>query len=137
MYRPYHFQMYRAYQNEMYLYSVHLFPDADGVLVLDPGLHGRAAIVIPSVGGVLVPVLERQDDARNGATIDTEVGHVNLQHVSGLIVGVARVVGNLGVQDHVVFCLVVLELDGARSEVISCCVEHSRISKVLQARRPR
>ena len=80
----------------------------DRVLVLDPGLDGGAAVVIPGIGRVHVAVLERQYDARNGAALDTEVRHVNLQHVGCLIGGVRRVVRELCVQNDIVRGLVVL-----------------------------
>ena len=111
--------------------------DAERVFVLNPRFQGRTAIVVPSVGRIHVTILERHYDARNGATVDAEVGHVNLQHVCSLIVGVRGVVRELGVENDVVLRLVVLELDGARSEVISGRIEHSLISRGYQARRPR
>ena len=93
---------------------------ADRVLVLNPRFDGRTAVIVPSVGRIHVTVLERQDNARNGAAIDAEVGHVNLQDIHALISGAGWVIGELGVENDVILRLVVLELDGARSEVISC-----------------
>ena len=113
------------------------FLQAEGILVLDPRFDGRTTVIVPGIGGILIAVLERQDNARNGTSIDAEVGYVNLQYICSLIIGIGRVIGELGIENDVVLRLVILELDGTRSKVISCTVEHSRISIECPGRRPR
>ena len=91
----------------------------DGILVLDPRFDGSATVVVPGVGRIHIAVLERQYNPRNGAAVDAEVGNVNLQNIHALIGSVGGVVGELGVENHVILRLVVLKLDGACSEVIA------------------
>ena len=109
----------------------------DRVLVLNPRFDGRTAVIVPGIGRIHVSVLERQDNARNGATIDAEIRHVNLQHVCSLISRIRRIVGELGVENHVILRLVVLELDGACSEVVAGTYKHSRINRECPGQRPR
>lgn len=66
--------------------------ETDRILVLDPGLDGGTTVVIPRIGGVDVAVLERQNDASNGASVDAEVGDINLQHIHTLICRIRGVV---------------------------------------------
>ena len=65
------------------------------------------------------------ENASHGAAVDGQIRNVDFQLVAGLIVGIRRVKAELGIQDHVVLCLVILEGYLAGSEVISCAVEHS------------
>lgn len=109
----------------------------DRILVFNPRFYGRTAVIVPGIGRVHVAVLERQYGTRNGTSVDAEVRYVNLQRIHALICRIRGVVGKLGVENHVILRLVVLELDGACSEVISCTVEHSRINRGCPGRRPR
>ena len=90
----------------------------NGVLVLNPRFNGRTAVIVPGIGRIHVTVLERQYGARNGTSVDAEVWYVNLQRIHALICRIRGVVGKLGVENNVVLRLVVLELDGACSEVL-------------------
>ena len=108
----------------------------DGILVLNPRFNGRTAIIVPSVGRIHVTVLERQYGARNGTPVDAEVGDINLQYIYTLIGVIRGIIRELGVENDVVLRLVVLELNGACSEVIACRIEHICISKGCRGRRP-
>ena len=70
----------------------------DCVLVLNPRFDGRTAVIVPGVGRIHVAVLERQYDARNGATIDAEIRHVNLQHINSLICRIRGAYENLALR---------------------------------------
>lgn len=106
------------------------------ILVLDPGLNGGAAVIIPRVGGVNIAVLERQDNTCNSAAVYRKIRDVDFKNVCGLVSGIRWVVTEFGVQNDIVRGLIVLELDGACTKVISGRVEHSRISKGCRGRRP-
>lgn len=109
----------------------------DRVLVLNPRFDGRTAVIVPGVGRIHVAVLERQYDARDCAAINAEVRHVNLQHIHALICRIRGVIRELGVKNHVILRLVVLELDGACSEVVAGTYKHSRINRECPGQRPR
>lgn len=109
----------------------------DRVLVFNPRFYGRTAVIVPGIGRIHVTVLERQYGARNGTSVDAEVRNINFQYIHSLICSIRGVVRELCVEYHVILRLVVLELDGARSEVISCRIEHSRISRGCPGQRPR
>ena len=108
-----------------------LLLDDDGVLVLDPGLEHRTAIIHGITLGVVVILDKADENASHGAAVDGQIRNVDFQLVAGQVVGVGGVEGELGVQDHVVLCLVILEGYLAGSEVISNTVEHSRCEGAL------
>ena len=71
-------------------------------------------------------ILDKSDEnATYSAAVDGQIRNVDFQLVTGLVVGVGGVKTELGIQDHVVGSLVILEGYLAGSEVISCTVEHS------------
>lgn len=109
----------------------------DRILVFNPRFNGRTTVIVPGIGRIHVAVLERQYGARNGTPVDAEVRDIYLKCIHALISCIRGVVGKLGVENNVVLRLVVLELDGACSEVISCTVEHGRINRGCPGRRPR
>lgn len=108
-----------------------LLLDDDGVLVLDPGLEHRTAIIHGITLGVVVILDKANEDAADSAAVNGQIRNVDFQLVAGQVVGVGGVEGELGVQDHVVLCLVILEGYLAGSEVISNTVEHSRCEGAL------
>ena len=68
---------------------------------------------------------EANEDTANSAAVDGQIRNVDFQLIAGLVVCVGGVKRELGVQDHVVLRLIILEGYLAGSEVISCTVEHS------------
>ena len=94
----------------------------------------RTVTAVHGITPGVVVILDKADEhATNSAAVDGQIRNVDFQLVTGQIVGIRRVKRELGVQDHVVLRLVVLELDGACSEVISCRIELNRfeITSVL------
>lgn len=102
-----------------------LLLDDDGVLVLDPRLEHRAAIIHGITPGIVVILDKADEDTANCTAVYGQIRDVDFKLVAGLVVGIRRVKRELGVQDYVVFCLVILEGYLAGTEVISCTVEHS------------
>ena len=108
-----------------------LLLDDDGVLVLDPGLEHRTAIIHGITPGVVVILDKADENASHSAAVDGQIRNVDFQLVAGLVVGIHRVKRELGVQDHVVLRLIILEGYLAGSEVISNTVEHIRCDRGL------
>ena len=97
----------------------------DGVLVLDPRLEHRAAIIHGIPPRVVVIFYKADENATYGAAVDGQIRNIDFQLVASLVVGVGGVKRELGVQDHVVICLIILKGYLAGTEVISNTVEHS------------
>ena len=71
-------------------------------------------------------ILDKADeDTANCTAVYGQIWDIDFQLVAGLVVCVGGVKTELGIQDHVVLCLVILEGYLSASEVISCTVEHS------------
>ena len=70
-------------------------------------------------------ILDKTDaDAAQSTAVNGQIRNIDFQLVSGRVVCVGGVKAELGVQDHIVGSLVILEGDLTGSEVISCTVEH-------------
>ena len=93
--------------------------DAESVLVFDPGLHDRTAVIVPSVRGINPRILEGQDDTGDGTPFNREVRDVDFQYVRCLVRRIARIIGNLGIEDHVMLLLMGLEIDLSSPEIIA------------------
>ncbi len=57
--------------------------------------------------------------------VERKIGHIYLQHISCLIIGILRAARKLGVENEVISLPDILKLDDTCSEIISCTVEHS------------
>ena len=99
--------------------------DYDGILVLDLGLEHRAAVIHGITPGIVVILDKADKNATYSAAVDGQIRNIDFQLVVDLVVGIRRVKRELGVQDHVVLRLVILEGYLAGTEVISNTVKHS------------
>ena len=112
--------------------------DAQGVLILHPGLEDGAAAVVPSIAVTVAYITEPQEYASNGTAVNAEVRDIDFQDISCLVLRRLRVVGKLRIEDYEVLLLMGLEGNLPSPEIITCRVEiHSHISRLYQARRPR
>ena len=102
-----------------------LLLDDDGVLILYPGFENTSAVINGITPRIMLVLFETEKDSIHCAAVYTEVRNVNLQLIAGLLVCIGGVKTELGIQDHIVFCLVILEGDLAGTEIIPCTVEHS------------
>jgi hypothetical protein len=95
------------------------------VLILHPGLKDGAAVIDGVTPRPVLVFHKSDEDSAHCAAVYAEVRHVDFQLLTGMVVCVGGVESELGIQDHVVGSLIILELDLAGTEVISYTVEHS------------
>ena len=94
------------------------------VLILDPGLEHGAPVINRIAPRITLSLDKADEHSANGAAVNRQIRHGYLQLLASLVRGISGVEGNLGIQDHVVGSLVILELDLRRTEVIGNAVEH-------------
>ncbi len=83
-------------------------------------MEHRTAIIHGISTGVVVIFYKADEDTANCTAVDGQIRNVDFQLVTGLVICVGGVKAKLGIQDHVVLSLVILEGYLAGSEVISC-----------------
>ena len=101
-----------------------LFLDDNRIFVLDPGLEDGTAIIDGITPGIVLRLDKTDENAADGAAVDSQIRNGDFQLLAGLVCGIRRVEFDLGIQNHVIGGLIILEGYLARAEVIGYAVEH-------------